>query len=164
MSRSYWTSYGICQSWLSVPVGLGFLFELTGSLFSGLATALIFDYELITRLNVHYRILLSSSITMTLVVISFHHTGGFFQPLLAFARTFGCIGVLREVSILDHIIVYWLGASIGAILAMYSAQFLKKIFTKLKTSRKNSSLKYFKLQKESGSEDDTILFQHVEIK
>lgn len=165
MARSYWTSYGICQSWLAVPVTVGFSFELGGSLVAGVATTLIFDYELITRLNVHCRIILSSVITMTLVVISFHHTGGFFQPLLAFARTFGCIGVLREVSILDHIIVYWLGATIGAILAMYMAQLLKKVIIKCEASKKKRSLRYFKLKGGRGSdEDDNTLFEHIEIK
>ena len=164
MARSYWTSYGTCQAWLSVPVWVGFMFELTGSLVSGFATALIFDYDLVTRLSVHSRILLSSAITMALVVTSFHHTGGFFQPLLAFARTFGCLGVLREVSILDHVTVYWLGATLGAVLAMYSAQFLKKIITKCKKSKSDTRLRYWKLQGGHGSdEDENSLFEHVQI-
>ena len=163
VSRSYWTSYGTCQSWLSVPVSLGFMFEFTGSLLSGVFTTLIFDYELLTRLSVHSRIFLSSAVTMLLVVISFHHTGGFFQPLLAFARTFGCIGVLREVSILDHIIVYWLGATLGAIVAMYLAQLLKKIISHCKTSKKKIGLRHYKLHGARGSEEEDVLFEHVQI-
>ena len=163
VARSYWTSYGTCQSWLSVPPGLGFMFEFTGSLLSGVFTTLIFDYELVVRLSVHTRILLSSAVTMALVVVSFHHTGGFFQPLLAFARTFGCIGVLREVSVLDHIIVYWLGATLGAILAMYLAQLLKKMIGNCKTAKKKVGLRHYKLHGARGSDEEDVLFEHVQI-
>ena len=163
VARSYWTSYGTCQSWLAVPVSFGFMFEFTGALISGVFTTLIFDYELVVNLSVHARIFLSSGVTMVLVVISFHHTGGFFQPLLAFARTFGCIGVLREVSILDHIIVYWLGATLGAIVAMYLAQLLKKLISNCKTSKKKIGLRHYKLQGAHGCEEEDVLFEHVQI-
>ena len=163
VARSSWTSYGTCQAWLSVPPGLGFMLEFTGSLVSGVFTTLIFDYELVVRLSVHTRILLSSAVTMALVVVSFHHTGGFFQPLLAFARTFGCIGVLREVSILDHIIVYWLGATLGAIVAMYLAQILKKMISNCKTSKKKVGLRHYKLHGAHASDEEDVLFEHVQI-
>ena len=126
-SRSYWTSYGVCYAWLAVPTWMGFCFEFGGSLLCNTFTAIIFDYDLITRLNIHKRILMSSSVTTTLVLISFHRTGGFFQPLLAFIRTFGCVGALQEVTIIDHIIVYWVGASLGAIVAMFIVRFIKHI-------------------------------------
>ena len=163
VSRSYWTSYGTCQSWLAVPPGIGFMFEFTGSLVSGVVTTLIFDYELLISPSVHSRIFLSSAVTMSLVVVSFHHTGGFFQPLLAFARTFGCIGVLREVSVLDHIVVYWLGATLGAVVAMYLAQLLKKIISHCKTSKKKVGLRHFKLHGAHGSDEEDVLFEHVQI-
>ena len=69
--------------------------------------------------------------TISLVLVCFHHTGGFFQPLLAFARTFGCIGVLRDVTVVDHIVVYWVGATLGAVMAMYTAPYIKKLILAL---------------------------------
>ena len=57
--------------------------------------------------------------TLLLVLGAFYKTGGFFQPLLALARTLGCVGVLREVTVIDHVLVYWVGPSLGSLLAIY---------------------------------------------
>ena len=65
------------------------------------------------------------------MLAAFHKTGGFFHPLLAFARTFGCMGMLRPVSLLDHVLVYWLAASLGAVVAMYTAPYYKMILQRL---------------------------------
>ena len=138
IGRAYWTSYGRCVAWLADPSWVGFLYEFTGSLICGISTSILFDFELIKRMSIHIRILASSGITVVLVLISFHHTGGFFQPLLAFARTFGCIGVLREVTILDHILVYWIGATMGAVVSMYVAPYIKKLIITIQ-KRKNKT-------------------------
>ena len=81
--------------------------------------------------SIHKRIAASTSITLLAVLAAFHKTGGFFQPLLAFGRTFGCVGVLRPVSLLDHLLVYWMGASLGAVLSMYVAPLIKKLLLRL---------------------------------
>ena len=133
--RSYWTSYGMCAAWLSEETWIGFLYEFTGSLLCSISTTLIFDFELLPRMSIHVRIFLASTITICLVLTSFHHTGGFFQPMLAFVRTFGCVGILRDVTMLDHVIVYWIGASLGAILAMYITPYVKILC--IKTCLKN---------------------------
>ena len=137
IGRSYWMSRGRCLSWLAVPAWTGFLFEFTGALIAGISAILIFDFEILPRVNIHKRIFLNVCVTLSLVLIAFHHTGGFFQPLLAFARTYGCLGVLQEVTIFDHIVVYWLGASIGAVLSMYLAPLVKRILLKLHFFRGN---------------------------
>ena len=126
IGRSYWMSYGLCTAWLSEDTWIGFIYDFTGSLICGVSTSLNFDFELFPKVSIHIRILTASSITTGLVLTAFHHTGGFFQPLLAFARTFGCVGVLREVTLLDHVIVYWIGASLGAVLSMYMTPYVKK--------------------------------------
>ena len=135
--RSYWTSYGVCYAWLSVSTWEGFCFEFFGSLLCGVFAAIIFDWEIFTQLSIHKRIILSSSVTTALVLLSFHRTGGFFQPLLAFVRTFGCIGAMQEVTALDHIIVYWIGATLGAVIATHLAKFVKNIIMKMKKGRKH---------------------------
>ena len=154
VSRSYWTSYGVCYAWLAVPPWIGFVFEFIGSLLCNVFSSIIFDFELIPKLNIHKRILLSSSVTTTLVLISFHKTGGFFQPLLAFIRTFGCVGALQEVTILDHIIVYWIGATLGAIIAMFFVRLVKKI------QQKRSRTKTYKI-KDLKAEDP--LLENVDV-
>ena len=131
IGRAYWTAYGRCTAWLADLTWVGFLYEFTGSLLCNIAATIIFDFELFPKVSVHWRIFASSGITMSLVIVCFHHTGGFFQPLLAFARTFGCIGVLRDVTVLDHIVVYWVGATLGAVLAMYTSPYVKKLIMAL---------------------------------
>ena len=102
---------------------------------------------------------MSSSVTTTLVLFSFHHTGGFFQPLLAFVRTFGCVGVLQKVTILDHIVVYWLGASFGAILAMYFFKVWKPFLLRIKLWK--TKREYNKV-KNSEDEDESIVYRRHE--
>ena len=53
-----------------------------------MAGALLFDYGLVKaeRASHHVRIQLSVAILCALVRMAFFHTGGFYQPLLAFIR------------------------------------------------------------------------------
>ena len=53
-----------------------------------MAAALLFDYGLVKaeRASHHVRIQLSVAILCALVRMAFYHTGGFYQPLLAFIR------------------------------------------------------------------------------
>ena len=150
VGRAYWMSYGRCASWLSVPTWVGFAFELIGSFLCNISTVLIFDFSIAPSINVYPRIFLSSTVTVSLVLASFYYTGGFFQPLLAFARTYGCVGAVREVSVLDHIIVYWLGATLGAITAMYSGPYLKNCITKCT----NNGYSILRVNLERNNEDE----------
>lgn len=155
IGRSYWTSFGKCASWLAVPSWLGFIYEFTGSLVCGVFGSLIFDFELFPSITIHARILTSTLITVSLVLVAFHHTGGFFQPLLAFARTFGCVGVLREVTILDHVVVYWLGATLGAVLSMYLVPLIRPWVLKCSSKRSAGLAKSVQLK---GIEESRPLF------
>ena len=159
VSRPYWTSYGVCLAWLAVPTWLGCILEFSGSLVCGTATALIFDYEVFPAAGgLHTRVLLTSSLTTGLVLASFYRTGGFFQPLLAFVRTFGCVGATRPVSWLDHVLVYWAAASLGALAATAAAKWTRKL---LLNCRRHKGHKTNQLLKHEKLEDP--LLEHVEI-
>ena len=138
-----------------MPTWAGFLFEFFGSFTCGVFGSTIFDYEIFISLNIHQRILLSSSVTTTLVLFSFHRTGGFFQPLLAFVRTFGCVGVLQKVTILDHIVVYWIGATLGAIVSMYFFKIWKPCLLRIKSLKSQRNYRKFK---SSEDEDEYTIY------
>ena len=68
-------------------------------------------------MGIHLRIQIVTLLTVAAVVSAFYYTGGFYQPLLAFVRTFGCVGYYRpEISASDHVFVYWLGPTIAAVI------------------------------------------------
>lgn len=157
VGRAYWMSYGRCTSWLSVPTWMGFLFEFFGSLLCNIASLLIFDFELVPIIGVHPRIIISSTVTVSLVLVSFYHTGGFFQPLLAFARTYGCVGALRQVTVWDHIVVYWLGATIGSICAMYLAPYIKQLLVNCNMKRYS----VLKVKIERIEDEENIIFDSM---
>ena len=140
LGRSYWMAYGRCAAWLDVPNVVGFCWEFGGGLVCGVAGILIFDWELFPVASIHKRIAASTSITLLAVLAAFHKTGGFFQPLLAFGRTFGCVGVLRPVSLVDHLLVYWLGASLGAVVSMYVAPPIKRLLLRVPYMRRGNKL------------------------
>merc|ERR1712110_294164 len=164
VGRSYWMAYGRCAAWLDVPNIVGFCWEFGGGLVCGVAGILIFDWELFPQVSVHKRIAASTSVTLLAVLAAFHKTGGFFQPLLAFGRTFGCVGVLRPVSLLDHLLVYWLGASLGAVLSMYAAPPIKKLLLRtpcLRRAHKALTLPAVEEGKaflEEDDDDETMVF------
>lgn len=56
---------------------------------------------------------------------AFNYSGGYFNPVLATALKWGCSGY----SNIDHILVYWLGACVGAILSvpLYKYDVIKKV-------------------------------------
>ena len=125
LGRSDLMSYGHCYTWLSVPTGMGFLVECGGAFVISVLGIFIFDFTLWPGANLHIRILFQTGLTVAIVLMGFYRTGGFFQPLLAFMRTFGCEGVMRKVGILDHIFVYWVGPSFGAVMAKLLSSWVK---------------------------------------
>jgi hypothetical protein len=127
VGRSYWMAYGRCATWLEVATWAGFLYESAGAMVCGLASGLLYDVQLWPRFSLHVRVLANCLVTLCSVLAAFHHTGGFFQPLLAYTRTLGCVGVLREVRLIDHLVVYWAGATAGAVAAMYSGPLVRRL-------------------------------------
>ena len=77
------------------------------------------------KLSIHLGIQLVTLSTVAAVASAFYYTGGFFQPLLASVRTFGCTGYFRpDISAYDHISVYWVGPITAAILISFLNQFI----------------------------------------
>lgn len=56
---------------------------------------------------------------------AFNYSGGYFNPVLATALKWGCRGHTN----IEHIMVYWLGACIGAIISvpLYKLEAVKKL-------------------------------------
>ena len=139
VARSYFMSYGVCTAWLSVPTWLGFIIECTGAWLSCVFASLLFDFQLLPSVSLHKRIFLNSGITISYVLIAFYHTGGFLHPLLAFIRTFGCQGVIQPVSVVDHLTVYWVGPTIGAVISIFTAQAVKQGWNRWGNKKKKES-------------------------
>uniref|UniRef100_T1GT92 Aquaporin n=1 Tax=Megaselia scalaris TaxID=36166 RepID=T1GT92_MEGSC len=57
---------------------------------------------------------IDSFIGTSLVVAAFNFSGGYFNPVLATALKWGCSGHTN----IEHIIVYWIGACVGAVLSV----------------------------------------------
>ena len=75
--------------------------------------------------------------------------------MLAFVRTFGCVGVLQKVTIFDHIVVYWIGATLGAIVAMYFYKIWKPCLLRIKSLKTQRNYKKFK---SSDDEDESTIY------
>uniref|UniRef100_A0A1B0A4L1 Aquaporin n=1 Tax=Glossina pallidipes TaxID=7398 RepID=A0A1B0A4L1_GLOPL len=58
--------------------------------------------------------IIDSFIGTSLVVAAFNFSGGYFNPVLATALKWGCRGHTN----IEHIIVYWIGACVGAVVSV----------------------------------------------
>ena len=56
-------------------------------------------------------------------VLAFDYSGGYYNPVLATGLKWGCKGHTN----VEHIIVYWIGASIGAIASIYVYPIVKNL-------------------------------------
>jgi len=125
--QSYNTSYGNCLTFLNVSTSYGFLIEFGGTFVISKVSAFIYDYERFPTfpLNHHGRILANCCNVTLLVWMAFHYTGGFYHPVIASVRTYGCKGFFRDdLQSWDHFVVYWMGSTCGAV-AAYSLNGLK---------------------------------------
>ena len=79
------------------------------------------------KISKHIRIQVVTVSTVAAVLACFYYTGGFFQPLLASNRTFGCVGYFRpDIRAYEHILVYWIGPTFGAVLVTFVTPFIKQ--------------------------------------
>ena len=65
--------------------------------------------------------LIDSFVATSLVVAAFDYSGGYYNPVLATGLKFGC----RGHSHFEHFIVYWIGASLGALASIFAYPPLK---------------------------------------
>jgi len=101
-------AYDECTADLQVPV-------LFGALIEGIATCMCrISSKTIGMIEPKFGAAVDSFIATSLVVAAFNYSGGYFNPALATSLKFGCRGHTG----MEHIIVYWIGSSIGAILSV----------------------------------------------
>ena len=95
----------------------------------GLIGALVYNTSTCNgRVNLHIRIQTVTLATVACVLSAFYYTGGFYQPLLAFIRTFGCVGFFRpEIAFYDHILVYWISPTLAAVVLTLVKPFLQNM-------------------------------------
>lgn len=98
-----------CVADLAVPMEYGAAIE-------GVAT---FMCRLVSRIlgetSLRFAYMLDAFFATLLVLAAFNFSGGYFNPALATSLKFGCKGNTFQ----EHMIVYWLGATIGAIASLY---------------------------------------------
>lgn len=98
-----------CKADLQVPV-------LYGAVVEGIATCLCrLASKSLGDLNPRFATAIDSFIGTSLVVAAFDYSGGYFNPVLATSLKAGCEGH----TLLEHAVVYWIGACAGSILSVY---------------------------------------------
>lgn len=97
-----------CSADLKVNLYLGAFIEGLATLCCRLAS------KVISEKDAKFGSFLDSFIGTSLVVLAFNYSGGYFNPVLATALKWGCAGN----SALEHIIVYWIGSCVGAVLSV----------------------------------------------
>ncbi|XP_053961881.1 aquaporin-11 [Anastrepha obliqua] len=97
-----------CNADLQVHPYLGAAIEGFATLLCRLASKALSEKE------PKFSTIIDSFIGTSLVVAAFNYSGGYFNPVLATALKWGCRGHTN----LEHIIVYWIGACVGALLSV----------------------------------------------
>ncbi|CAH2092648.1 unnamed protein product [Euphydryas editha] len=117
--QMYWTleisethknkAYEDCTADLQVPV-------LYGAIVEGIATCMCrLASRSLSDINPKFATAIDSFIGTSLVVAAFDYSGGYFNPVLATSLKAGCEGH----TLMEHAVVYWLGACAGSILSVY---------------------------------------------
>jgi len=110
VGRSHSAMYNVCTADLTVPV-------LHGAIIEGVATwACRIGSRLVSLKEPKYAAAVDSFISTSMVCLAFSTSGGYLNPVLATGLKFGC----RGHTPMEHIIVYWIGSSLGAISSIYS--------------------------------------------
>uniref|UniRef100_A0A1Q3FJU2 Aquaporin n=1 Tax=Culex tarsalis TaxID=7177 RepID=A0A1Q3FJU2_CULTA len=97
-----------CAADLKVNLYLGAFIEGLATLACRLAS------KVISEKDAKFGAFIDSFIGTSLVVLAFNYSGGYFNPVLATSLKWGCAGN----SALEHIIVYWIGSCVGAVLSV----------------------------------------------
>ena len=94
-----------------------------GAIIEGVATLLCrLTSRYLGDLEPNYAAAIDSFVATSLVVAAFDYSGGYYNPVLATGLKFGC----RGHSHTEHFIVYWIGASLGALASIFVYPPLKK--------------------------------------
>jgi len=115
IGRSHGHAFDKCSADLQVSV-------LAGAAIEGVATLLCrLTSKYLGDLNPKYAAQIDSFIATSLVVAAFDLSGGYYNPVLATGLKSGCKGHTN----VEFIIVYWIGASLGAIASIWVYPLLK---------------------------------------
>ncbi|CAM1294661.1 AQP11 (predicted) [Pycnogonum litorale] len=94
-----------CQTDIQIWFGLAAIVELLITFTDATVRTITTSYK------PEVECLLNSGVTTFLVYFAFSLSGGYFNPILATALTYGCSGS----SFREHLMVYWISAIMGAI-------------------------------------------------
>eukprot|EP00095_Tigriopus_kingsejongensis_P008721 maker-scaffold352_size199037-snap-gene-0.45 protein:Tk08721 transcript:maker-scaffold352_size199037-snap-gene-0.45-mRNA-1 annotation:"Aquaporin-12A" len=124
VGRPHSLAFDKCSSDLQVPV-------MYGALIEGVATMLCrLTSKLLAHNEPRYANAIDSFIATALVVAAFDYSGGYYNPVLATGLKYGCRGHDNQ----EHFVVYWLGASLGAIASIYVYPLLHRLLGKNTTT------------------------------
>eukprot|EP00096_Caligus_rogercresseyi_P004485 TRINITY_DN1876_c0_g1_i1.p1 TRINITY_DN1876_c0_g1~~TRINITY_DN1876_c0_g1_i1.p1 ORF type:complete len:261 (+),score=11.01 TRINITY_DN1876_c0_g1_i1:116-898(+) len=116
VGRAHGASFNVCPSDLQVPV-------IYGALIEGVATMLCRCMsKYLADLKPQYASAIDSFVATGLVILAFDYSGGYYNPVLATGLKYGC----RDHPLMDHILVYWVGSSLGALSSIYTYPLLFK--------------------------------------
>lgn len=104
--------YQICNKstfLFKVPMAIGAAIEGTATCLCRLISRYLNDAQ------VRGASIADAFFATSMVVAAFNFSGGYFNPALASSLKFGCDGH----TFLEHMVVYWLGATIGAVLSVF---------------------------------------------
>ncbi|XP_017769512.1 PREDICTED: aquaporin-12 [Nicrophorus vespilloides] len=113
-----------CTADLQVPM-------LFGAMVEGIATCLCrLTSKFLGDTEARFASTVDSFFATMMVVAAFNFSGGYFNPALATSLKFGCEGNTA----VEHMIVYWVGASVGSLLSVfiYSSKPMKNLVCRLK--------------------------------
>lgn len=97
-----------CSADLQVPVVFGFLIEAV------LTCACRLFSRTLGELEPKFASVIDSFFATSMVVLAFNYSGGYFNPVLATGLKWNCKGHTNA----EHIIVYWAGSILGAMLSL----------------------------------------------
>ncbi|CAH1154730.1 unnamed protein product [Phaedon cochleariae] len=107
---------------------------ITGALIEGFATCLCrLVSRALTESEAKLGNILDAFFGTMMVVAAFNHSGGYFNPALATSLKLGCEGN----TVIEHVVVYWVGASLGSIASvfLFKSKNVQKYIGKLRTSK-----------------------------
>ncbi|KAL1115570.1 hypothetical protein AAG570_005860 [Ranatra chinensis] len=102
-------AYEQCTADLQVPAVLGALVECGATCMCRLVS------KIIAEAQPKYGTVVDAFVSTSLVVAAFNYSGGYFNPVLATSLKLGC----RGHTVAQHLFVYWLGSSLGALGSVY---------------------------------------------
>ncbi|PNF16062.1 hypothetical protein B7P43_G04583 [Cryptotermes secundus] len=105
-------AFGECFTDLQVPVLYGAAIEGTATCLCRIASNALSEFK------PRFSTAIDSFISTSLVVAAFDYSGGYFNPVLATSLKYGC----RGNTLIEHVVVYWVGASLGAVASVFVYQ------------------------------------------